>query len=68
MLKSYRVCNPPIKRELPITLSIIRIIKKLAKAPRDKFIASLIVESFFFAMRSCEYTKLQVCLEQPSYL
>ena len=55
MLQSYKLDDPPTRREQLITPSILKIIMKRAKADRDIFITYLLIRAYFFTMRSCEY-------------
>jgi len=57
ILKSYQVWDPPVKRESPITPAMLRHIKKKAASPRARFLANLVIRAYFFAIRSCEYSK-----------
>ena len=55
MLKTYEVLDPSVRREAPVTPSILKTILRKAKSARDIFIAHLIISAYFFAMRSCKY-------------
>ena len=57
MLKSYQVWDPLVKRESPITPAMLHNIKKKAVSPRARFLVNLVIGAYFFATRSCEYSK-----------
>ena len=56
MLSSHKIKDPLVKRESLVTPSIIRIMLKLAKSKRHKFIMCFVIIAFFYAIRSCEHT------------
>ena len=56
MLSLYCLKDPPTRCKSPITPTIIQLICKLAKTPREKFIALLITGDFFYTMHSCKYS------------
>ena len=55
MLHRYKLTDPLIKTEAPVTPELLRIIKKKDKSIYNIFITHLIVGAFFYAMRSCKY-------------
>jgi hypothetical protein len=64
LLKAFDNADPPPKRQKAITPKLLRyFFKLLASGPKNKrfsayaHTADLTLGSFFFAMRSCEYTK-----------
>ena len=50
MLYGYKVYDPLIKQEAPLTPSILLLILKKAKLLYKKFIMHLIIRVFFFAL------------------
>ena len=57
ILYSYYVKDSSIKREQPLTLSILCFIYKKALDIRDKFISYLLTSAFFFIIRSYKCIK-----------
>jgi hypothetical protein len=55
----YRSTNPGEKPQVAITGSVLRQFYKLAVSSFDKALCQLFIGVFFFAMRSCEYVKVQ---------
>ena len=58
MLANYKASDPPIKCELLLAPTMLKSMLKLPKATRDIFIVHLITGAFFYALHSCEYTKM----------
>ena len=55
LLRTYKIEDPPTKRQQPLSPSGLRHIIKSAVGSRGKFVANLLAGAFFFACRSCEY-------------
>ena len=55
MLQGYKLSDPLVKREAPVTPALLRVIKKKVRSTRDLFIVYLLIGAFFYAMRSCKY-------------
>ena len=58
MLNGYKLSDPLVKREAPVTPALLRMVKKKAKSARDVFIAHLLIGTFFYTMWSCEYVAM----------
>jgi hypothetical protein len=56
--RGYKKLDPPEKRQVALTGSIIKELKKIAFTPLEKAMFQLFTRAFFFAMRSCEYLKV----------
>lgn len=57
-LRGYSNADPAEKREKAITVDMVRAIASRTLTEEDKAIGQLVVGAFFFAMRSCEYSKV----------
>ena len=55
MLRSYKLSDPPVKRQQPLSPRGLRHILLNAGSPREVFVAHLLTGAFFLACRSCEY-------------
>ena len=53
----YRNLDPGTKQQKAIPISVLREVYKNTGTPLSLAIAQLAILAFFFAMRSCEYTK-----------
>ena len=58
LLRAYRNTDPDVQHQKAIPVSLIRLILSSASNPFEFFNAHLLIVAFFFAMRSCEYTKV----------
>jgi hypothetical protein len=58
-LRGYRSTDPGEKPQVAVTGSVLRQFYKLAVSPFDKALCQLLIGAFFFAMRWCEYVKVQ---------
>jgi hypothetical protein len=58
-LQGYSSSNPGEQPQVAVTGSILRKFYQLALSPFDKALCELFIGAFFFAMRSCEYVKVQ---------
>jgi hypothetical protein len=58
-LRGYKAIDPGEKPQLELTGSVLMKFYQLALSEFDKALCTLFVGSFFFAMRSCEYIKVQ---------
>jgi hypothetical protein len=58
-LRGYKSTDPGEKPQVALTGSILRKFYQLALSPFDKAMCQLFIGAFFFAMRSCEYVKVQ---------
>jgi hypothetical protein len=58
-LWGYRAPDPREKPQVAITGTVLRQFHKLAVSPFDKALCQLFIGAFFFAVRSCEYIKVQ---------
>jgi hypothetical protein len=58
-LKGYKAIDPGEKPQVAITGSVLRKFYQLAISEFDKALCTLFIGAFFFAMRSCEYIKVQ---------
>jgi hypothetical protein len=56
--RGYKKLDPPEKRQVALTGSIIKELKKIAFTPLEKAMFQLFTGAFFFAMRSCEHLKV----------
>jgi hypothetical protein len=54
-LRGYRSTDPPEKRQIAISGSVLREFYRLSLSEMDKARCELFIGAFFFAMRSCEY-------------
>jgi hypothetical protein len=58
-LRGYKAVDPGEKPQVAITGSVLRKFYQLAISDFDKALCTLFIGAFFFAMRSCEYIKVQ---------
>ena len=58
LLRAYRNTDPDVQHQKAIPVSLIRLILSSASTSFEFFKAHLLIVAFFFAMRSCEYTKV----------
>ena len=58
LLRAYRNTDPDVKHQKAVPVSLIRLVLSSASSPFEFFNAHLLIVAFFFAMRSCEYTKV----------
>jgi len=58
-LRGYKSIDPGEVPQVAITGSVLRKFYTLSISPRDKALCELFIGAFFFAMRSCEYIKVQ---------
>jgi hypothetical protein len=58
-LRGYKSTDPGETPQVAITGSVLRKFYKLAVSSFDKALCQLFIGAFFFAMRSCEYVKVQ---------
>jgi hypothetical protein len=58
-LRGYKSVDPGEKPQVAITGSVLRKFYQLALSDFDKALCTLFIGAFFFAMRSCEYLKVQ---------
>jgi hypothetical protein len=58
-LRGYKSVDPGEKPQVAITGSVLRKFHQLALSAFDKALCELFIGAFFFAMRSCEYLKVQ---------
>jgi hypothetical protein len=58
-LRGYRSTDSGEKPQVAITGSVLQQFYKLAVSMFDKALCQLFIGAFFFAMRSCEYVKVQ---------
>lgn len=56
--RGYKNTDPPAKQQKAVTCSILREMGKHTSTLKDLATAQLSSGAFFFAMRSCEYTKV----------
>ena len=56
-IRGYRIEDPACKRQAPVSPLVLRFILKTASTEREVLIANLVIGAFFFACRSCEYSK-----------
>ena len=57
-LKGYTNADPSTKPQKALPPSVLRQIASSTPTPLDEAVAQLTVGAFFFAMRSCEYSKV----------
>jgi len=58
-LQGYKSADPGETPQVAVTGSVLRKFYNLSISPRDKALCELFIGAFFFAMRSCEYIKVQ---------
>ena len=58
LLRAYRNTDPDVQHQKAVPVSLIRLILSSASSSLEFFNAHLLIVAFFFAMRSCEYTKV----------
>jgi hypothetical protein len=58
-LRRYSSTDPGENPQVAITWSVLRKLHQLAISIFDKALCKLFIGAFFFAMRSCEYVKVQ---------
>jgi hypothetical protein len=58
-LRGYQSTDPGEKPQVALTGSVLRKFYHLAISSFDKAMCQLFIGAFFFAMRSCEYVKVQ---------
>jgi len=58
-LRGYRATDPGEVPQAAVTGSVLRKFYQLSISPMDKALCELFIGAFFFAMRSCEYVKVQ---------
>ena len=58
LFRAYRNTDPDVQHQKAIPVSLIRSIFASASTSFEFFQAHLLIVAFFFAMRSCEYTKV----------
>jgi len=58
-LRGYRSTDPGEKPQVSITGSVLQQFYKLTVSSFDTALCQLFIGAFFFAMRSCEYVKVQ---------
>jgi hypothetical protein len=58
-LRGYKSADPGEVPQVAVTGSVLRTFYQLSISPRDKALCELFIGAFFFAMRSCEYIKVQ---------
>ena len=56
--KGYKNYDPSVKHEKALPVSFYRHLHSSATTEFDRAVANLCIGAFFFAMRSCEYTKV----------
>ena len=55
ILHGYKLSDLPVKREAPVTLELLWVIKKKVKSTCNLFIAYLLISAFFYTIQSCKY-------------
>jgi hypothetical protein len=58
-LRGHKSVDPGEKTQVAITSSVLRKFHQLALSAFNKALCELFIGAFFFAMRSCEYLKVQ---------